>query len=116
MAFFRESLERELRSRGPGTKHSQIFSVLVHQEAVQRVSIMVHIVSHDLKCCHLRDCVTIQGLLEDRQEIEDSDWLRAAEAAALHLVSDSAGLLAVVARVRCAKTTQQGDRVPTEVG
>ena len=61
------------------------------------MSVMVHEISHDLKCCNFRDLVTIQGLLEGRKEVEDSDWLSAAEAATFPLVSHAAVPLDVVA-------------------
>ena len=64
------------------------------------MSVTVHEFARDFKCRHFRDLVTIQGLLEGGQEIEDSDWLRAAEADTLHLVPDATGPLAAFAWVK----------------
>ena len=83
---------------GIGTKPFKLFSIGAHHEAVQRMSVMVHDVAHDLECSHFRDLATIQGLLEGRKEVEDSDWLRDAEAATLHFVPDAAVPLAIVVR------------------
>ena len=62
------------------------------------MSIMVYEVAHDLKYRLFRDTFTVKGLLEGRQEVEDSKSLRIAEAANFHIVPDAAGLILVVAR------------------
>ena len=79
------------------TKFSKLFSIVVHQEAVQRMSIMVHEVVYHLTYRQFRDLVTNQSLFESRQEVEYFDWLSSAEAATLRLLSDAAGPLAVIA-------------------
>ena len=62
------------------------------------MSIMIREVSHDLECHYFRDLFNIQACLKVNKKLRIATGLAPLEAATLHLVSDAACSLAVVAR------------------